>query len=264
MYSHPDILEQPDRLSRWLASSVALHVALAGALVGLAVAGNRMPERWGSPTGGGWGSVAVTPVAQIPLPQRSGPQNPVANDTESQVPTPPPTPKAKPKPKAQPKQPDAKAVALKSRNAQRHPQPDYSAPNKYREQQKDMPNQVYSRVGQAVNTPLYGMRGGGGVGVGDNSPFGTQFGWYAKLLVEKVGQSWRTSDLDQRIENVAVVTFVIRRDGSVTNARISQRSGNAALDFSAQRAILDAAPFAALPPQFPRNEAEVELRFSLK
>lgn len=264
MYTHPDILEQPDRLSRWLAGSVVLHLGLAGGLIGLTVAGSHITEHWGSPTGGGWGAVTVNPVAKIPLPQRSGPQNPVANDTESQVPTPPPTPKAKPQPKVAPKQPDPKAIALKSRNADRRPQPDYSAPNKYREQQKDLPNQVYSRVGQAVNTPLYGMRGGGGVGVGDNSPFGTQFGWYAKLLVDKVGQSWRTTDLNQNIANVAVVTFVIKRDGQVTNARISQPSGNTSLDRSALRAILDAAPFAALPQQFPRSEAEVELRFSLK
>lgn len=264
MQSHPDILDQPDSLSRWLAGSVVLHGAMAGALVVMVIAGNRMTEHWGSPTGGGWGSVSVTPVAQIPLPQRNGPQNPVANDTESQVPTPPPKPKAKPQPKVAPKQPDPKAIALKSRNADRRPQPEYQAPNKFREQQQDLPNQVYSRVGQAANTPLYGMRGGGGVGVGDNSPFGTQFGWYARLLVENVGQKWRTTGLDQRMDNVAVVTFVIKRDGSVSNVRLSQRSGNAGLDISAQRAIIDAAPFPALPPQFPRNDAEVELRFSLK
>ena len=120
------------------------------------------------------------------------------------------------------------------------------------------------RVGQAANTPLYGMRGGGGVGVGDNSPFGTQFGWYAKLLVDKVGQSWRTSDLDPRLQNIAIVVFTIKRDGSVSNVRISQRSGNAGLDFSALRAVEDAAPFPALPPQFTKTEADVELRFSLK
>jgi len=32
---------------------------------------------------------------------------------------------------------------------------------------------------------MYGLQGGGGVGVGDSSPFGTQFGWYAKLIVDK-------------------------------------------------------------------------------
>jgi TonB family protein len=48
------------------------------------------------------------------------------------------------------------------------------------------------------------------------------------------------------------------------SVRITQRSGNQALDYSAQRAILDAAPFQSLPPQFPRNEVEIEFRFELR
>ena len=36
------------------------------------------------------------------------------------------------------------------------------------------------------------------------------------------------------------------------------------LDYSAQRAILDAAPFQALPPQFQRSEAEIEFWFELR
>ena len=51
----------------------------------------------GDTNGGRMGAVAVTPVHSIPLPSRSSTPNPVANPTESQVPTPPP--KAKPIPK---------------------------------------------------------------------------------------------------------------------------------------------------------------------
>ena len=110
---------------------------------------------------------------------------------------------------------------------------------------------------------MFGLAGGGGVGVGESSPFGDQFGWYAKLIVDKVGRAWRTSDL-RNVSQVAAVTFTVRRDGSVSHVHITQPSGNATLDFSAQRAIFDASPFAALPPQYPRGDAEVELRFSLK
>jgi outer membrane biosynthesis protein TonB len=48
------------------------------------------------------------------------------------------------------------------------------------------------------------------------------------------------------------------------SVRITQRSGNPSLDFSAQRAILDAAPFQALPGQFQRNEVEIEFWFELR
>jgi len=46
--------------------------------------------------------------------------------------------------------------------------------------------------------------------------------------------------------------------------RISQTSGIQMLDLSAKRAVIDASPFQALPAGFPRNDAQIELRFELK
>jgi periplasmic protein TonB len=260
MNGHVDILAQADRLSGWLAGSITMHLLIGGALLWYTVAGPGKASTFGSPHGGGFGSVVVNPVAHIPLAQRDAPENPVANDTKSRVPAPPP--KAKPQPKPQVK-PDADAIALKSRMAERKPKREYSPPNKYREQQKDMPNQLYSDRGQMLSNPMYGVRGGGGVGVGDNSPFGTQFGWYAQRLIEQVGQHWQTAGLDSRSGGASVM-FTIRRDGSVTGVRLAQSSGNSATDFSIQRAVLDAQPFPALPAGFSRNEATVTLQFALK
>jgi protein TonB len=264
MAPHIDILDQPEPLGKPLAGSVALHLSVGAALLMSAWIGHGPGVQWGDVNGGGMGSVAVNVVPRIPLPGRSGPINPVANDTESVVPTPPP--KAKPKPKVE--APEPNAIAIKSRNAVRKASRAASAPNKFREQQQDLPNQVYSTSGQAVVSPMYGMTGGGGVGIGTSSPFGAQFGWYVNLLRDQVARNWRTSDLDPRLRSAPQVwvTFTIRRDGSVApgSVRITQRSGNQALDFSAQRAILDAAPFQPLPPQFQRNEVEIEFRFELR
>jgi TonB family protein len=44
--------------------------------------------------------------------------------------------------------------------------------------------------------------------------------------------------------------------------KILQSSGNRALDASAQRAILDAAPFTQLPPQFAHDTADIEFHFA--
>jgi len=260
MPGHVDILDQSENLSGWLIGSLALHIGIASSLVLYTVIGPGKIQPWGSPTGGGFGAVAVNPVARIPLPQRAGPQNPVANDTQSMAPAPP---KTKPLAKAQIKEPDADAIPLKSRMSQRRPRPDYSAPNKFREQQKDQSNQVYSSTGQRLNNPMYAIQGGGGVGVGDNSPFGTQFGWYAKSMIDQIGQHWQTAGLDPR-SHMASVTFTIRRDGSVTGVRLAQSSGNSAMDFSVQRAVLDAQPLPPLPAQFPKNDATVELKFVLQ
>ena len=86
MTPHTDILDQPEPLGKSLAGSVALHISVAAAMLMSAWIGRRLPVQWGDINGGGMGSVAVNVVPRIPLPGRSGPINPVANDTESVVP----------------------------------------------------------------------------------------------------------------------------------------------------------------------------------
>jgi protein TonB len=264
MTPHVDILDQPEPLKKWLLGSVALHLSVAASVLAYGWIGPGKREQWGEVTGGGMGSVAVSPVARVPLPGRTGQLNPVANDTQSAVPSPPPKTKAQPKSKA----PAPDAISLRSKNAEKQPSRSASAPNKWREQQKELPNQVYSERGQAAVSPIYGMAGGGGVGVGGNSPFGTQLGWYATLLRDKVARNWKTNDVDPRLQSAppVVVTFTILRDGSVVpnSVRVVQRSGVPALDYSAQRAVLDSSPFPTIPNQFPRNQADIEFRFELR
>ena len=263
MVAHADIFDQPEPLGKWLAGSVALHISIAAALLAHNFIG---PGRiqMGDPRGGGFGAVAVNTVASIPLPAKTGPVNPVANDTKSFVPTPPA--KTKPEPKVKAPAPDAIAIG---KFAKRKPAAVAAAPsNKFREQQKFAENQLYSNVGQAANTPMYGRTGAGGVGIGNSSPFGTQFGYYANILQQTVARNWKTGDLDARISSAPAVTltFTIQRDGSVApgSVRITQRSGIVPLDFSAQRAILDSSPFPPLPQGFPRSQADVELTFELR
>ena len=174
------------------------------------------------------------------------------------------------KPKAQPKvkAPEPDAIPLKSRNAkqQRHASRRPRRTNG-RTSRQYKPNQVYTTGGQAASSPVYNQPGGGGVGFGNNSPFGTQFGWYANLLREKIASAWRTAEVSARRKRARVIVqFTMRRDGSLAPGlpRIVQSSGDGNLDRSAQRAILDAAPFPPLPPQLNGNEVNVELTFQLR
>jgi periplasmic protein TonB len=264
MSVHADTLEQAQPLGRWFFSSLVFHLCLAGGLAAFSRWEGRPHAVFGDIKGGGIGSVAVTAVSSIPLPQRSGPVNPVANDTESRVPEPPP----KPKPKPAVKEPEPDAIPLPSRNAVKRPSEPASPPNKFREKQKDLPNQVYANSGQAVVSPQFSMPGAGGVSIGNNSPFGQEFGWYGTLVRDKVARNWRTTDIDPRLHSLpqAVATFTIARDGSVPagSVRVVQRSGNEALDLSVQRAILDAAPFPPLPAGFSHSSADVEFTFELR
>jgi len=261
-----DILDEPERLRGALVGSIALHGGIIAAFVGLTVLHPLgKVEHWGEENGGRFGSVAVNAVPSIPLPSRSSTPNPVANDTESQVPQ---APSKKPQPKVQ--APDPNAIALKSKTAKQKLIPHELAPrpNQWADKQQYRPNQVYSSAGQAASSPLYQMQGGGGVGVGTNSPFGTRFGYYANLLRGKVEGAWKTNDVNPRIQTAPPVTiqFTIRKDGSLSPGlpRITQSSGDGNLDRSAQRAVLDAAPFPPLPAGFDRSEATVDLTFVLR
>ncbi|HTT64280.1 MAG TPA: energy transducer TonB [Bryobacteraceae bacterium] len=262
MPAHLDILDQPDALNKPLLGSVALHVAVFGTLIlsGTVLSGPR--ETWGDANSGGPGSVAINVVNKIPLPSRSGIVNPLANDTQSAVPTPPPA--AKPKKMEPPEEPDA--IPIKSRA---HPKPSEvarSAANNWRAKQEYHPNQLYSATGPALVSPMIGQVGSGGVGVGQGSPFGNRFGNYVMILRQRVAEKWHTGDVDPRIHTLppAIVTFDLQRDGTVRNVRLVQGSGNQAADYSAQRAIYDASPFPPLPSAYERNEATIEFWFELR
>jgi len=196
-------------------------------------------------------------VKSIPLPSRTGRVNPVANDTESQVQQAP-----KPEPKKQVKVPDEKAIPLKSRSAQK--QPKQQAQQRYRAEPL-RENQVTSEQAPAAVSPMFQKPGTGEIGVGPNDAFGNRFGAYADLVIRRVSEKWDTAGLaGLRTAPLVTITFDIQRDGSVKNFRIAERTGNSTLDYSAQRAVMDAAPFPPLPQGFERNVANVELRFHLQ
>jgi protein TonB len=256
MPHHVDILDQQESLGGPFVQSVLLHAAIAGALIVSTLSFQHSHEVWGSANTSAGTAVAINSVKTIPLPSRTGIKNPVANDTESQVPQAP-----KPEPKKQVKAPDEDAIPLKSRLAKKQPRPE--APQRYRPQ-PPAPNQVFSREAPAAVSPMFEKPGSGGVGVGPNSAFGNQFGAYADLVVQRVTDKWQTSGLAGLQLPMAVITFDILRDGSVKNPKIAQGSGNSTLDYSALRAVMDAGPFPPLPPNYSGSSTSVELRFQLQ
>lgn len=266
MTARVDILDEPEHLRGPFLGSLLFHGGLVGVFAAITtfhlLGGN--VEHWGDPHGGGMGAVAVTPVS-IALPNRSSVPNPVANDTTSEVPAPPPKPKAVPKPK--PQVSDADAIPLKSSKATRRETAAASQPNKWAEKQTYQSNQLYSNVGQAAASPMYQLHGGGGVGIGTDSPLGTQYGYYANALLNLIGQHWHPTSMDSRMErNPATVQFTLLRDGSLLpgSVKLIQSSGSRELDYSAQRALLDVDKFPPLPPQFPRDRVDLQLHFDLR
>lgn len=261
---HPDILDARDSMSGPVAASVVAHAMLFAAVFAYTLVSGRARELWGDPNAlGGGGSVAITVAGPIQLPSAGGVRNPVANDTESRVPAPPKKEAERRRTTAD----DADAISLKTSRQKKRQSDIAASTQRYRAQKEERSNQLYSATGQAASSTMYGLTtGSGGVGTGPGGVFGLRYGWYERLLRERVARAWRTDDVDPRIQTAptVIVMFDIVRDGSVRNVRLMQRSGNLALDNSAQRAVLQASPFPQLPGDFNRDSATVEFWFQLK
>jgi len=258
MATHADILDQRDSF-RWpFVQAVLVHAGVAGLMVVSTISYEHSREVWGSATTQAGEAVPVTAVKTIPLPSHAGHINPVANDTEFEVPQAP-----KPQPKRQAKPPEPKAIPLKSRHVDMRSLEQMS-PQRYTPE-LPRPNQVYSNQAPAAVSPMFEKPGSGGVGVGPNSVFGNRFGSYADNVIRRVTEKWQTNGLGSlHTAPMVIITFDILRDGSVRNPKVAQKSGNDTLDYSALRAVMDAGPFPPLPAEYNRSEANVELQFQLQ
>jgi len=260
---YADTFDESEPLGKPFLASLALH----GGFVGLLAVGSlihvQTTERWGDkePMGG---STSITSVNPIPMVPRSGPVNPVANDTDSQVPQAPP----KPKPVTREKEPEPDAIPLKSSRTapKKKPSPITASNERDRPYTETKSNQLYSSTGPAMVSPMMGQPGSGGVGLGTGTPLGDRFGAYAALLQQRIAQAWKTQDVDPRIRTApaVIMNFTILRDGTIRDIRLKTSSGNTTLDRSAERAVYEVAKVDPLPAAYPRDKAEIEFWFVLK
>ena len=260
MVTQTDILDRPQPLKGPLVNSLLLHgaVVLAVVLVQLQLFGP-VGEPFGDPNPTFGGSVGISPVKTIPLPARSGRPNPVANDTESQVPqAPQPAPKDQTKTR---EEVEETTISLKGK-----PEVNKQTTSRRQNLPETPSNQVFSSQGAAVVSPQFGGSGGEGGGVGVSMPFGGRFGYYAQQIRDLIQRNWRTDRIPPNITSapMARASFVISRDGSVSSVNLVQRSGVSAVDYSILRAIQDVGRFPPLPAGFERNQATVEIAFEFR
>jgi periplasmic protein TonB len=254
-----DILDERDPLGWPFVGSLFVH----GAVVAVLMVGwfwlNARRETLGDTKPAGGPAYSVSPVHNIPIPQRDAPPNPVANDTQSNVPSAP----AKQEVEKQRPVPDKTAIDIPDRVKKQAQRPT-------RQQQYRQPpapeNQVYSRTRQAVSSPMYGAQSGSGqVGIGPNSPLGNRLGWYAEMIRERIAQNWNTNGLDARNQMApAIISFTILRDGTVRNPQVVQSSGNPSIDNTALRAVYSSSPFQPLPPQITESYISAQFTFNLR
>ena len=260
--THIDILDQHESLRAPFTGALALHVGIAGALVLYTFLYGRR-EMLGDKNAGG-AAVGIQAVKSIPL-AHSGPANPVAHDTKSQVEPKPENQERVKREKAPPKD----AVELKSKTAKQlrakvetQPQPRH-----FKSFDELDPNKIRVQEAPAVSNPLYSdVAGAGRIGAGMDTTLGTRFGAYAQQIRDLVSRKWHPGDVDAQIRSApqVVATFELMRDGSIGKPVIVESSGIKALDFSVQRAILEASPLPPFPPGLEGKSTPVTFTFELK
>ncbi|MBV8570547.1 MAG: TonB family protein [Acidobacteriaceae bacterium] len=252
-----DILDQRDPLAAPFLGALLIHAGVVALLFFGWFWMNRPKSTLGDIHPAGGPAYAVSPVHTVPIPQREATPNPVANDTQSMVPS------------APAKQEVEKKVAPE-KNA-------FEVPDKLKKQaerpqkqqqytQPPPPNQVFSHSRQALSNPMYAPQSGGGqVGIGPNSPLGSRLGWYAELVRQRIAQNWHTSGLDMRSQtSPAIVSFFIMRDGTVRDPKIIESSGNPNIDNTALRSVYDSSPLPPLPPQVSESYISAQFTFNLR
>lgn len=250
-------IAQPDTLGRYLAGSIGLHIGIAGILL---VSGmlKFSSTNWGSQHASG-GSVGVTLVKSIPIMHDEAPENPLANDSKSELPQEP----APVKFQKQVKAPAPDAVALPSKTAPKI-SPKQQSTTAFRPAQQYAANQVYSAAPQAASSKMYGVQGSAGIDLGPASVLGARCGAYVSLMRDAIANKWNTAGIQTTAGQRSAIRFTIAPNGAVSRVALSAKSGNVLLDASAQRAVEDANPLPPLSQGCDKTEATVELWFQLK
>ena len=213
-------------------------------------------EGWGS--GGGGSAIGVTLVSAVPLPAKAAPtQNVLANESKGLT---------KSEPKVEEKEPDA--IEIQAKNSKVKPKkPPAPTKAKHEPPPEEETNQVAFGEGGPVSGPYGtfdagGAKGGFGI-TGGGGDFGTRYGWYVKVIQQKVSENWLKYEVDPRITSAqrVYITFDVARDGHPYNVQVEQSSGVPSLDISATRALQRIDTFGPLPSDYSGSKISVEYWF---
>jgi protein TonB len=243
-----------------VAGSFVLHAAVAALLVGWAWFAHS-GQTWGDATSTS-GAIQATMVTALPLPPKpvADQTNVLATDTPSLAPV-VPAPHAVEAPKAdaipiptnptKPTKP-AKVADKATPPPPLHPQPTKVDPNK-------------AQTGQsAASIPMSSTQTHAGtfsVATQDAS-FGTRFGYYNEQIKRKLESEWYSVMLDPQAQGHRVyITFRVERDGTPTDIRIAQPSGDATLDQTSLSAVRHVDTFGPLPDGYQGSYVNVTYYF---
>jgi protein TonB len=251
-----DRMQTPAGLQKMISASLAVHLAVAAALIlsrggglfkrdqapptlmTISLSGSAGPENGGMTSLGGRPVQAVTPPEE-PL-KREAVRAPAAKAPDMTV----PLPNVKPT-KVAP------APAVKQ------------APDEARGRTptKGKETAFGSAIADTgVRGQGFGLSTGGGAGTGSSLEITGDFCCpeYLATMIARIRSAWNQ---DQGARGTSLIRFTIRRDGSITDATIFKGSGTTTLDTAALRAVLSTRTLPPLPEAFPNPTLTMRLSF---
>jgi len=158
-------------------------------------------------------------------------------------------------------QTQAKPAEIKKQNEKeivipKKPKKAQATPKK--EEQKEVPKpQTQPQTASQPKSQASGYSGSISV---DAAKF--PYSYYTNAIVRKIGRYWQWSNEFGRLKSV--VFFRIVKDGSVSEVKLKDSSGDSLFDEQAVRAVKLASPFPSLPEGYPDNDLGVYFEFSYK
>jgi TonB family protein len=116
----------------------------------------------------------------------------------------------------------------------------------------DIPTGYSENPGGSSGVAIQGQGGG---------DFATRYGWYISAAKRRVLSNYDTLSIDANVRTSKTlhcsISFSVARDGSIRNARITERSGNTSWDNAGLRAIIASNPFPPLPNDYSAASVDV-------
>jgi periplasmic protein TonB len=253
-YAHPAPLQQ--KIGGGFVGAVLLHVAVAGALIGLAFLHPSHSDIWGDKTAS-TGSIQASMVSSIPLPSKAPPveKSVLAPENVTKAAAPPP----KEHTVAPPKPTDI-LIKSNTKPPTKVAPKETPAPPKHPQLTPDTPKAASGEQATQIAQSATPVKNGTASAAVEDKAFGLRYAYYRDVVSRKVAENWYNSEADPRASQDKHVNIRIEilRDGSITNIQMQQRSGSPTLDQSALRALQRIDTFGPLPAG---DHVTVELTF---
>jgi protein TonB len=254
--ANPDDLN----LRSYLVYSVVFHVVLSVALISASFL-ERRGASWGG-VGGNLGGTKVSLVsAGIPMPKES-----VVKESKAVDPT-------KGLHKEEPPKPEPKTDATKIPKFTKEKPLPPSRPSRTLENKAPVhDNDInYGKGGNPDLPTGYSPNPGASTGVATQGQgggdFGARYPWYVDSVRTRIRKAWDQTTIEPGVRAArrahTVMTFRINSDGTISNIRLFQTSGNQSMDYSAQRALLSLGSVNRLPNDYMGTYVDVTFDFDL-